>query len=318
MTSNNNKQVIACIVTYNRQELLLNCIDAILNQTYHINELLIINNNSTDNTIEVLAKNNYIQSLNNYKDDYELNCRIFSKQYTDIIISVIDKFQNEGGAGGFYSAMKYAYDNKYEWCWLMDDDGLPEKNQLKELFSKSLKYNLKISNALVCDLNHPDKLVFSINGHKNYNHFKNKEIEIGEMNPYNGTFINYSVMDKIGFTKKEMFIWGDEVEYMQRALKYGYKLVTICTAIHFHPENKSKIEYVIPHIKVRKLIIPNPKFSHYYFRNLGYINKQYHSKSFLIKVFIYYILAYITRFDIRELNKFIKYYLRGTENNFNK
>lgn len=93
MTSNNNKQVIACIVTYNRQELLLNCIDAILNQTYHINELLIINNNSTDNTIEVLAKNNYIQSLNNYKDDYELNCRIFSKQYTDIIIRSLTNFK---------------------------------------------------------------------------------------------------------------------------------------------------------------------------------------------------------------------------------
>ncbi len=52
----NSKSTCAIIVTYNRIELLKECIDKLLNQTTKINHILIFNNNSTDGTREWLAK----------------------------------------------------------------------------------------------------------------------------------------------------------------------------------------------------------------------------------------------------------------------
>ena len=44
------EKVIAVIVTYNRQILLANCINALRNQTREIDKILVINNGSNENT----------------------------------------------------------------------------------------------------------------------------------------------------------------------------------------------------------------------------------------------------------------------------
>ena len=44
--------VVAVVVTYNRIELLMECLDSLLNQTYSVKNIILINNNSTDNTEE--------------------------------------------------------------------------------------------------------------------------------------------------------------------------------------------------------------------------------------------------------------------------
>ena len=44
------------IVTYNRLSLLKECISALKNQTYKINKIYIINNNSTDGTSDYLQE----------------------------------------------------------------------------------------------------------------------------------------------------------------------------------------------------------------------------------------------------------------------
>ena len=68
--------VNAVVVTCNRCELLKQAIDALLNQTYPLNKIVIINNASTDGTKEY---------LDNVIDDR---------------LIVIHKETNEGGAGG--------------------------------------------------------------------------------------------------------------------------------------------------------------------------------------------------------------------------
>ena len=43
-------KIVAVVVTYNRKELLLECIQAILNQTYKLEKVIVIDNNSNDGT----------------------------------------------------------------------------------------------------------------------------------------------------------------------------------------------------------------------------------------------------------------------------
>lgn len=311
--------IAACIVTYNRKELLIKCLNSIISQTQTVQEIIIVNNCSTDGTKDMLFSKGYICPINEYTSEdasiYISNYKISKTQ--NIQIRLIDKILNEGGAGGFYTAMKTAYELGYEWVWLMDDDGIPNNNQIEELLKKSKKYNLLFCNALVCRIDDPNQLVFGINKKYKSHQFQDNEIEYGEMNPHNGTLIHHSVMEKIGFTKKEMFIWGDEVEYMQRAIKNGYPLVTICTAIHYHPKNQSNSINIIPLLKYKKIRIPNPKFSHHYYRNLGYIKRNYESYKKVLKCFISYSLTYLIRLNFKEYYKFIKYYSRGVRNRYN-
>ena len=105
-----DKKVIAVVVTYNRKELLKECIEALLNQNYKNCDVLVVDNASTDGT------ENYIKPLLDSK-------RVIYK----------NTGSNLGGAGGFNYGLKMAYALKYEFFWLMDDDTMPYNNALEEL-----------------------------------------------------------------------------------------------------------------------------------------------------------------------------------------
>lgn len=49
-------KVTAVIVTYNRKKDLLRCLQAVLSQTQKIDDVVIVNNASTDGTYEELCK----------------------------------------------------------------------------------------------------------------------------------------------------------------------------------------------------------------------------------------------------------------------
>ena len=67
-----------------------------------------------------------------------------------------------------------------------------------------------------------------------------KEQFFNDIHPFNGTLVKRSVIEKIGMIKKEMFIWGDEKEYMARAIHNGIGLYTVPAAIHYHPKEKGR------------------------------------------------------------------------------
>ena len=55
------KKICSIVVTYNRKEILLECIAAILSQTYPVHKLIILDNNSTDNTKEYLLEKGLLE-----------------------------------------------------------------------------------------------------------------------------------------------------------------------------------------------------------------------------------------------------------------
>ena len=103
---NSMEKVIAVIVTYNRRKLLTECINALRIQTREINLILVINNGSTDDTESWLKQQKDIQ--------------YFSQS-------------NTGSGGGFNTGIKMAYEQKFDWIWLMDDDGFPKEDALEKL-----------------------------------------------------------------------------------------------------------------------------------------------------------------------------------------
>ena len=283
----NNKRVASVIVTFNRLQDLKNCISCVKKQSYRNFDLIVVNNGSTDGTKE------YLESLSE--------------------IIVINQ-ENVGGAGGFYSGMKYMFDNGYEWLWLMDDDGIPDEHQLENLIAYNGPESYR--NALVLNKDNNSEFAFpNRKDPKLEDVYKEGHIK-DFAHPFNGTLYHRNLIAKIGFIKKEMFIWGDEMEYTMRARKNGLCPVTVANAIHFHPKEKGIKVNVFPFINRIKIVEKPKKFSHHYYRNRGFIDKNYETAFSSIKFVCYYTFYFLRKFDIPELKKFYTYYFAGRHNEY--
>src|ERR1039458_5768218 len=89
--------VCAVVVTFNRVNLLRQCLSSLRRQSQMPDCILVVDNATTDNTKEVLA-------------------REFAE------LQVLRLPDNVGGAGGFRAGMEWAYRHGFRWFWVMDDD----------------------------------------------------------------------------------------------------------------------------------------------------------------------------------------------------
>jgi GT2 family glycosyltransferase len=74
------------------------------------NDIIVINNNSTDNTKNILDSN--------YKN-----------------IQSIHLNENIASAGGFSKGMQTAFEKGYDWVWLFNDDSRPVEGSLKSILT---------------------------------------------------------------------------------------------------------------------------------------------------------------------------------------
>ena len=100
------RPIAAVVVTYNRLDLLMQCVEALRSQTTAC-DILVVNNASTDGTDRWLDEQQDVHSRNTGS--------------------------NLGGAGGFNYGMRWAVEAGYEYVWVMDDDTLPEPDALEKL-----------------------------------------------------------------------------------------------------------------------------------------------------------------------------------------
>ena len=266
-------KVIAVVVTYNRRQLLSQCINALRNQTRKIDKILVINNGSTDNTEEWLK----------HQADVE-----FVTQ------------KNVGGAGGFYTGIKTAFEKKYSWIWMMDDDGYPKEDALEMLLEEDNE-QLCLRNCAV--INKEDRKTF-VWKTGNYNTIDDVTDTIikNVAHPFNGTLLHRKIIERVGFPKASLFLWGDETEYYYRIIrKNKIPFYTKTNSIHYHPA--SAYSY-----KNDWSFSSNWKM-YYYVRNRFFILQTKFSSSIIVAMMMY--VAFIIVFAgtvilFQKTNKFKK------------
>ena len=217
------------IVTFNRKKLLIKCIKAVLSQTHLPNTIFIIDNASTDGTEELLKEKG-----------------LHHGEVNGLVINYIRLPQNSGGAGGFHTGIKLAHDNGCDAVWVMDDDGLPDKDCLKKMVPYLDSY--AYISPLVIDVQDENLMAFEGCTVSAFLKREKKGIVEGCANPFNGILYSKALIDTIGYPKKEMFIWGDEINYDMRAKKAGFQPIMVVNAIHRHPLNRQNyVKYLGNH-----------------------------------------------------------------------
>lgn len=190
--------IAAIVVTFNRKELLIECLHGLRQQTTPLRRIYIIDNNSSDGTQNLLRDSGYL-------DD-----QLFEYHNTG---------SNLGGAGGFSAGMKIAHKNNHDWYWLMDDDVEPTTNSLEILLTYS-----HISKCI-----HPKKIFTDKSEYLWDGKFNPTIIKTTWFNPerfsetqkyveinygcFEGMLIHHSIVEKIGIPDKRYFIHTDDLAY---------------------------------------------------------------------------------------------------------
>ena len=207
------KRVGIVVVTYNRLALLKEAIDSLRNQTYLNRDIVVVNNGSTDGTLEW---------LNSQKD-----------------LIVITQ-QNLGGAGGFFTGMKYVAEHDYDYCWIMDDDVVCHSDALQELVSA---YNKKPNIGFVCSkvigingcpMNTPtvDDRPTS-NGDADFTDLIAESMIKVKTATFVSVLCSVKTIKEVGLPYKEFFIWGDDTEYTNR-ISLNHECYMACRSVVVH------------------------------------------------------------------------------------
>ena len=229
--------VTAILPTFNRIQLLKECLAMLLKQTVTLEEIIVINNNSSDGTRE-------------YLDTFQ--------QTVNKKITVIHEEKNLGGAGGFARGIEEVrLKNNVDFVLILDDDAILSENYLELLLQNS-----SLSSALCGIVLNEDKSIqvehrglfdhssLKLNLHKpiNYEFENTKEIEFCS---FVGMLLSHDLILSMSGPKKRLFLHGDDLEYSLRINKQTkFLCVKEATIIHktkkntfFGPKPFSPLEY---------------------------------------------------------------------------
>ena len=206
-------EIVAVVVTYNRKEKLINCIEALLAQKGGAPDILVVDNASTDGTPEAIA--GYIEA-------------------GDVIY--YNTGRNLGGAGGFEHGAREAVEMGYKYAWLMDDDCVPEKKALLEFKKAHNKLNghygflsgeVVWRDGSICKMNVQKTGLLS-----KLSNFK-RDLQRIQYASFVSCFIKTSVIKDVALPIGEFFIWGDDLEYTRRiSMEYPCYYVKKSVALH--------------------------------------------------------------------------------------
>lgn len=239
--------IAAVVVTYNRKDKLLNCIEALKKQKGGAPDILVIDNDSDDGTGEALS---------GYIDRGDILYR--------------NTGRNIGGAGGFEIGVREAVAAGYKYLWLMDDDCVPQRKALYE-FKKahnklSGRYGFLSGKVLwkdgsICRMNIQKKDVIS-----KIEDF-DKDMQRIQFATFVSCFIRSSVVKDVALPVGEFFIWGDDLEYTRRiSLEYPCYYIKDSIVLHDSATNTGS--------NVAQDSLEKMKYYTYAYRNEFYVFKR--------------------------------------------
>ena len=203
-------KVSIIIVNYNGKELLQKCLDSLLNVRYDNFEIILVDNNSTDGTVEFITKN-----------------------YPSLIIIKLDS--NKGFAEPNNVAAKIS---KGKYLLFLNNDTVVTPNFISEMV-KVMETDKKIA---VCQslLLKPDGSVDSSGDFIDhlgvvYNS-KTKIDEIREVSSARGAsmLVRSDIFEKLDGFDQKFFITFEDVDLCWRSWILGYRVLIIPTSIVYH------------------------------------------------------------------------------------
>jgi|GEM_PF-3158237 len=248
------KKVFVFIITYNIASSITHCLDSLSKQTFQNFELLIFDNNSSDDTVVVIE--NYLEK------NKQLNIKT----------KIIKNKKNLGFAKAVNVGLKKALaNNKFYSALLLNPDTHFTENLLANGVL-TLEGDKEIGAALPKIL-YPDgkiwwmgtkilsdrELLFSSN-YSIVEHLNKRKVikfhkdQILAIDALTGcaVFFRLTAVKKIGLFDEKYFMYAEDIDYSNRLKKAGYKIALFTNSAVFHEVQDRKMNFKVVRSSLRK------------------------------------------------------------------
>lgn len=195
-------RVVAVVVTWNRKDLLIECLTMLGAQTRPPDVVVVVDNASTDGSHDVI-------------------CAQFPE------VDLVTLTRNVGGAGGFSAGLAQAVDvHDAELVWAMDDDTIPRETTLAELMASYTAYGpglaLVASRVIWIDgrdqpRNIPRPRWASRSDRRAAHAAGGRPVRTAS---FVSLLIAASTISDFGLPTADFFIWNDDFEFTARILRH--------------------------------------------------------------------------------------------------
>lgn len=210
------------ICNYNGKDWTISCIESLKKQSIDRFDIHVVDNASTDGSIEAIRKN--------FSDEVE----------------VLINEENLGGAGGFDRGLRYGIKKGYKYVVLLDNDIRLDKELIKNMHEYMENHSdVGIVGSKVMIMDEPEhiqdfgcRLDFNtFREYQNY-HFllENETPEEYDCDyvPTCAVMVRTAFLEKTGGMPAENFIYYDDIELSYQMREHGYRVVALGSAKVWH------------------------------------------------------------------------------------
>lgn len=221
-----NNKVGIILVNYNGAKYNKECIDSIKNSTYKNYEIIVVDNASKDNSVELLKRD-----------------------FNDL--TIIESKENLGFSGGNNLGIAYALKNNCEFILLLNNDTKIENNMLENMINVSIKNNKAVISPKIYYYDNKDIIwsagarMFWKRGIPAQNGIN--EIDSGKYNMLDEVdiatgcclLIHKDIVNKVGLLSLDYFLYYEDTDYIMRVREKGFKVLYDPTSVMYHKVSAS-------------------------------------------------------------------------------
>ena len=210
--------IASVTVAYNAAAVLDRHLESLRNQSRSLDEIIVVNNASTDRTSEIL-----------------------SSHYPHI--TLLDLSTNGGVAGGLSAGLAYAaIEKKHDWVWLFDQDSVPADDALEQLLAalgalQGIREDVAIlaplcvraDGTVVCpplSWHGPRLAPKTISDHLN--------VTFADCVISSGALIRGGAVAEVGLPVADFFMDFVDYEYCLRLRRHGHKIAVVHSSLLRH------------------------------------------------------------------------------------
>jgi rhamnopyranosyl-N-acetylglucosaminyl-diphospho-decaprenol beta-1,3/1,4-galactofuranosyltransferase len=200
--------VCAVVLTFNRKHLLVECLEALFAQTHPVERIVLVDNASTDGTLELLGERGLLD-----RPEVEL----------------VRLERNLGSSGGFNRGLARARELDADWVWIMDDDAEPPPDALAALLASPAASDPGTVALCGVVVDRDGEIETWI--HRGLFKGRLRALPLDAYRPghtpridycsFVGPLVRMAAVRAVDPPVEEFFIWGDDVEYCLRLRTRG-------------------------------------------------------------------------------------------------
>ena len=205
------KLSVASVTTaYNAEGFLIRQMDRLLNQSRPLQEIVVVDNRSTDGTAGLLAER-------------------FPQ------VTVLRQAENSGAAGGWAAGLQYAaLEKRHDWIWNLDGDSVPSESALESLLAGAEELAADLHVGMLAPLpTHEETGAFYPPWHwkdgfvRPSDEVLQQPLWFADVVIASGCLIRREVVEAIGLPRVDFFMDFFDVEYCFRMRSHGYKIAVL-------------------------------------------------------------------------------------------